>query len=327
METVDILSSIWESVDSQLVRIIKNPIKGSFNYTCSCKIPSIYETNECILCDTCGQVLDRTLISFSKEFSTFNTEDGVSKNGIERCGGSYDSLIPKKSMSSMISGNSKLAKINLWMSYDYKEQVLVNLKYKLIDICNILRITQTIVRDTLESYKLFTEYRDSNGKAEIHRGKSRDSLIATFLFYNCKKANINILNSTVISVFEITKKHFTKANEIYFKTIGSCVSLKTETKNTDILYRICCELDITYKYQIVTKKIITVSELLGFNKDHVPQSLASAALYFVMKELKSPLSVEDLSLVSDTGEGTIKRIERILRKNKILIFNYIKYKL
>jgi transcription initiation factor TFIIIB Brf1 subunit/transcription initiation factor TFIIB len=289
-------------------------------YKCNCIETSPYITDTGLVCDSCGVELERIFISDTKENRNFSNEDGTG-NGLtmERCGGPYDDLLPSSSMSTIIQGDSKLSKLNLWLSIPYSEKMIIDLKKKLNELIIIYNLPKSIIPSTLYFFQHMLKNK------EIHRGKVRDGLIAASIYYSAKKLNVNLLASVLLQMFNIDKKVFSKCCKIYCENNEIDNELKTETSIMDILIRLCNQLDIPFKFQRLCKKLILSSDKLQIINNFAPQSIASSMIFFVCKELEKEINIETISELSDTSVSTIKKVYKLFLINRIELYNYTKY--
>jgi len=108
----------------------------NIEFFCDCsknnQVQMVTTINNVMLCEYCGIVFQDRIISDEAEWRTFGNDEGGGYNDSgNRCGQVSDPLAPTHSMSTFISGNSNMAKRNLWISLPYEEKVLFDLKKKL----------------------------------------------------------------------------------------------------------------------------------------------------------------------------------------------------
>jgi transcription initiation factor TFIIIB Brf1 subunit/transcription initiation factor TFIIB len=85
-------------------------------------------------------------------------------------------------------------------------------------------------------------------------------------------------------------------------------------------------LNLPFKFQKISKKInIACNNLLLLTSISSPQSKSAGIIYFINIELKSIVSPETISKLSNVSVSSIIKINKTLQENKIQIFNYIKY--
>jgi transcription initiation factor TFIIIB Brf1 subunit/transcription initiation factor TFIIB len=320
MTTSTTYNDIWDDLFNS--KSIKEVITQKTKYSCLCTIVSPYITDTGLVCDTCGTELERIYISDSKENRNFSNEDGTGNGtSMERCGGIYDDLLPSSSMSTIIQGDSKLSKLNLWISIPYSEKVIIDLKKKLNELVIIYNLPNSIISSTLYFFQGMLKNK------EIHRGKIRNGLIAASIYYSAKNLNVNLLASVLLEMFDIDKKVFSRCCKMYCENNDVSNDLKTEITVVDILSRLCNQLDIPFKFQRLCKKLILASDKLQMINNFAPQSIASSIIYFVCQELNHIVDLDTISELSDTSVSTIKKVYKVFFANKVELYNYTKYNL
>jgi transcription initiation factor TFIIIB Brf1 subunit/transcription initiation factor TFIIB len=288
---------------------------------CLCKYPTPYTTSESVICEECGIVLERHIMSEKSDSKNFSTEDGTGPKSMERTGGTYDDLLPVSSMSTIINGDSKMSKINMWSSIPYNEKVIILLKKQLNDIVLVNNLPTSIVYNTLVMFKKILVNKKSNGCKEIHRGRIKDGLIAFCMFYTSNTLGINLILSKILDFFKIDKKTFNKCSKIYYDSIGV---EQLDVTVQDIFIRICNQLQLPFKVQVLCKKIFKVVDSMHIFDRYAPQSIASSLVYFINKELGYTDNIDQVHGASGVSKSTILKIYKVLYENKIKIFNSVK---
>jgi transcription initiation factor TFIIB len=295
-------------------------------YKCLCEsLPVIHETDDSLVCVNCGLVLENVLISEEKEWRDFYSDDtGTGGSSMNRCGMPYDELLPNNSLSSMIAGNGRMQKLNMWMSMTYEEKVIIDLKKRLEGVALDKGISRSVVRHALILFKKMNNLKTKEGKKQVHRGRVRDGLIAACFYYACKNGKCNIQTNDIIISFGIDIKIFSKACKMYIENFNDDVD-KTSASPSDFIIRFSNSLGISYNIQKICIKVIDACEDLMLLKNYSPQSVTSGVVYFVSIEMGLKFSKSEISKTGDTSEDRITVIFKILRSKKVEIFNIIKY--
>jgi len=318
-----LVDKIWAqtsvpTIENNCVSTIENNCVPTIENNC---VHTPYITNEGIVCDTCGIILERTFISEQKEYRTFSNDDGCNGTNMDRVGGSFDPLLPVSSMSTFIAGDSKMSKLNMWLSIPYDEKVILDLKKKLTEITILHSIPSNIIYNTLVMFKKILTSKNDDGSKEIHRGRIKDGLIAFCLHYSAKLIGIDISLTNLLSIFNIDKKIYNKCTKIYYEHVG--VS-KINTSLTDISDRLCNQLGLPYKIQVLCKKLVHATKQLRLFDKYAPQSIASGLICFLSIELNLIVPIDKLSTLSYVSSSTISKISKLINTNKAELFTIVK---
>lgn len=318
----DILDNIWKDHDSQLST--EKPVKQSFQ-KCFCEDLAdqkiIYLQCETV-CANCGLVLEDNSISDEAEWRCFNNENGFNDNG-NRCGVEIDSLAPIHSFSTVISGNSKLAKRQLWNSLPYNERVLYQIKNELNTLISLHNFPPVLTRTTLLLYKKFINKEDKiKENINSYRGNNKNAVLAVCFYYSAKYYNLNINSTIICTLFDIKKQKFSKYCKLYNESVQYCDN--SIHNITDLYERYANKLDLAFNVQKLCKNIIKSCEMLNIINDMSPQSVISGVIYFVNCEMMLGMSKNDIISTCDISGNTIMKTYKKLVTNKQQIFNNIK---
>lgn len=322
----NILEQIWKDLDN-FNNDFNDNNKNKIIYHCDCNLTDedqdVIELDDTILCKNCGIIFENRLISNKAEWRTFNDENGINDTG-NRCGQAMDPLAPVNSMSGVIFGNSRIAKINMWISLPYEERVIYQLKNKINSLIATHRLPKCITTQTLTLYKKFTD-KSSNDQeiVNLYRGKNKDGILAVCFYYSSKSSNLNLSSSYICDIFNINKKIFSKCCKIYNEFINNKCDNKIDNI-IDLSDRYTIKLNLSFHLQKLCKNIIDTSIKLNLLTGISPQGVISGVIYFINKEMLLNLEKNNISSICDISENTMIKIYKIILSNKNKIFNFIK---
>jgi transcription initiation factor TFIIB len=292
-------------------------------YTCFCEsFPSVCETNEALVCNECGLILDDKLVSDEPEWRAFNDEGGATN--ASRCGAPTDELLPGCSLGTIISGRSRMQKLSMWTSVSNEEKVIIDLRNKLNDAVQSMGIPKSVIRMTLKMFKAMINKKNSDGKKQIHRGKIREGLIAACFYYACKSNLKTISTSVIINIFEIDKKIFAKCCKMYIEEFNSEID-KTSISAHDLVSEYTNSIGLSFAIQKICYKILAACTELALTSTYSPQTVVAGIIYFVSNEMKLGIKKNLIIQVCDIKSETILMMTKILTSNRVEIFNHIKY--
>lgn len=118
------------------------------------------------VCINCGNIMNNIKIDPKAEWNNYQNTEGFNSNPV-RCGPSINPLFPKWSMSTLIDGNSRLAKRSKWVQMPPDEKALYK-KFKYIDsVCNG-HFSNNVIE---KSKRMFKKVKDLMGnKSECQLG-------------------------------------------------------------------------------------------------------------------------------------------------------------
>lgn len=317
------IDNIWKDMDSQL----KQPEIPEEITTIKCFCEDIRDQEiiylQCeALCRNCGLIVQDNSISDDAEWRCFNNENGFNDNG-NRCGVEIDTLAPIHSMSTVIAGNSKLAKRQLWNSLPYNERVLYQLKNDLNVIVSLHNLPSILTRSTLTLYKKFSNKEDVlKENINAYRGNNKNAVVAVCFYYAAKYYNLNMTAAFIGDLFDIKKQKFSKYCKLYNECMQNCDNSIHNVSNLCERYTI--KLNLAFNIQKLCKKIVKACEMLNLMVEMSPQSVISGIIYFVNCEMATGLTKKDILIACDISENTMMKTYKNLFSNKQQIFNIVK---
>lgn len=315
-------SYIWDILNKQsdISETTESEIKS---YICDCiDDATLFEDSEYIICSKCGVVLD-TIINDNKETNYCN-ENGEKSKDLERTGNSIDPLLPNVSMNNTVintNGNgvllSKTSKYLNSKNIPYIEKVIMKHKSNLAHLTSEHNIPGNVINDTLYRIK------DLFGKnKKIYRGRIYNGLICVCFYYACKDVNYNIQINTLISMFSIDIKTFNKCCKIYFDQTKDVNNIVNES--TDII-RVCGNLNLNSKLLKTAKDILKAGEDLHYISSVSPQGRIAGIIYFLELKLTLGIDIAFIEKITLISKATLNKVAKILMKNEIEMYNYIKF--
>lgn len=240
-----------------------------------------------IVCIGCGCVLEITTFDYSPEWKMNEDTSG------NRCGNATNALLPQSSLSTTIGGRcSKHLKIlHNWNAMPPRERSLNCVLQLISSKCSLAKLPRCIEDDAKLLYKIATDYKNpQTGASYIIRNKNRLGLVASCLFYACKRGKKNKSIKDVAALFNISSScvnkgckifaHFTKYKKVDYSTNMSYPS--------QFICHLCDCLKlpnnaITFALQIAQK-----IEKFHLVSSHTPVSIAAACVKLCVdiKQLK-----------------------------------------
>lgn len=318
------LDLVWKQFDNIKLEEYNEKEKSKPPQKCLCENQSIIEYDNTLLCENCGLIMENTNISDEAEWRSFADDNGFKDDG-NRVGMPVDSLTPVSGMSTMISGNNtKLQNLNMWISVPYDEKVIFSLRTKLSNIVTLNNLPVFLISTTLHLYKSLCNIKDHNKNHFFYRGKNKDGIISVCFYYATRHNDISLSSSYISSIFGINKKTFSKCCRMYNELI------KNDCDNTvidqyDLLDRYGNILNLSFHIKKLSKKIIRACISLNMFNNTSPQTLISGVIYFISQEMELNIDKRSLKKVCDISEMTMIKTTKVLIKNKIKIFNFIKH--
>lgn len=317
MDSLDEYDAIWKQLESFKINI-DSPKKRK----CDCEIdPDVIDTNNTLVCNNCGIVFELSRISDEAEWTGF-TADESSRFKVDgnRCGGPIDFLMPKSSLSTMISGpDTPMKRRNMWLSLPYEEKVLYDIKIKLTQIVALYSLPTILIRNTMIGYNQFMT------DTQSHRGAIKTGILAVIFYTACKNIQCNMTCSNITSIFEINTKIFTKCSKIYAeKSKKNNENINNNLLTDNFVTRYCNQLQLPFKIEKLCKNIIIACKDLGILNNVSSQILISGVIHFINLEMDINILRKNIANICDISEASIAKISKILIKNKNELFNIVK---
>lgn len=324
-----LIDNIWNQYDSMMKEEKSMDVIETCN---SCNNTEFLTDSKegCTVCVICGLIKDKSLILDTAEWSSYDNE--APKTNMERCGREKSILFPTISSSTIIQGNNNLSKYSKWMNIPYKEMVLLKLMDFLKRKCEFC-IPNEILNTAIYLYKLYKENADHKNATSSQRGTTKESMIASCLYYACNKHYIYKTPLEIIKLIDVDSKEFNRGCKLFMEHMKNHPGLShfffdlSNPKN--LIRKYASKLNQEYSITKVSLLLLQEVQRLNLLLDKTPQSLASSIVFFTMKEFKKfneETKESDFFSESQCGEVTIIKSYLILQDYKQELFNGIKFR-
>lgn len=280
------------------------------------------------VCTGCGQVVDN-IMDAGPEWRKYD-DDTKQENG--RYSVPINMLLPQSSLGTSIGGgirNSRLKLIHSWNSMPYKERSL-NIVFKEISQkCQKSNILKCIEDDAKIMYKTINESKHESGKNVgkniIIRGSNRKGLIASCVFFACKRKGMTRSPKEIAELFDIDTGELSKGCK-HFNKLVKIKKIELDTGNTlpeHFVDRFCKDLKIKKEYSNHAFQIAQNIKKLNIASIHTPFSIAITSILLMAEYYKiSNISKRKLADKFNVSEVTIvKTMKKIEAYKNILVNN------
>lgn len=297
------MADIWTEFSDQQIQ------QDTLEKKKCCPNPYFIEYEGCSVCVDCGVVGRMGVIDDTPAFCENNQFSHTMTN----------MFFPKSSGVTGVSGNSSMSRIQQWDSMPYEERVLWEvsnfLKAKLSDI-----FQTRVVEDSLANFKVLDAKKDDQGKKEIHRGKIRDGLIAACVYFACKSNQVNKTPEEIAGIMGISLTIFNKCTKIYTRLMGQGPE---QVSSVDFVESYCNALQITFRVQVLIKKICQTVEVLDLLGGTMPQNITAGCVFFICGELKLDIGIKTLSQAFSISANTMTKVATKITGFKAHIYKHI----
>jgi transcription initiation factor TFIIB len=297
--------NIWQEFESELDK------KETKKAELCCDSPYISELDGFAVCVNCGVVKTAGVIDDNQQFCEFG-EAYHTKTSF---------LYPSSSATTM-SGNSRLSKIQHWNSMPYDEKVL-------FQIANIMKAKMRnyfqprLIEDSVANFKMLDGKKGADGKKEVHRGRIRDGLIAACVYFACKSSGIVKTPEEISAIMQVDTTTFNNCTKIYTRIMGQ----KQESVSAvDFVDSYCSRINlpgISFKVQVLIKKICGAVESLGFLDGSIPQNITAGCILFTANEMELSVSRNLMLDLFSISAFTLTKINNTVMAHKKQVYEYI----
>jgi transcription initiation factor TFIIB len=266
------------------------------------------------ICKECATVLDRT-IDCSAEWRYYGGGD-TKEADPSRCGMPTNSLLPKSSLGSMISGfrsdNRDIRRIRMfqiWNSMPYQERTLLNVFDKIAINTAAYGISSKVLGDAKVLYK-------QASVKKISRGENKEGLIASCIYHACIINGVPRSTKEISKMFNINPMVLTKGNtrfqtlmqlnvkcvyaENYISRFGSILGMSRDEIEE------CSRL----------AKYLEDEEIIS---DNSATSSAAGIIHYYICNRNKEITKKNIGIVCGVSEVTItKCVKRIMVYDKII---------
>lgn len=311
------LDEIWGIFDQLMIGDKKEVEENDINICKKCKSDCIMEDYKSgtYVCLMCGLTKKEKIIDASDETVNYQNDDNNYNKKTPRS--MYiNSLYPKSSLSTIISGNSKLSKMNQWNNIPYNEKVLMEISELFRNKCSKFNVPNNIINETILMFKNIDEMKKINGAKEIHRGKVREGLLSACLYYSFKKENVIRTPMEISEIMNLEIMEVTRGCKLYLNIINENEDINDIAKPSDFLIRFGSKLNISYMVLNRIGNIMAEIMKLNILTKCTPLSIVTGTIYFTLHHLKINLTIKEISEICKVSEVTINKIFKILNKFK-----------
>ena len=303
---------------------INNDYSTEFCTNCKNNNLVIDTTNAIIVCTKCGQT-QGYILDANPEWRQY---DDDTKNDVPRCGKVINQLLPQSSLGTQVNAYGRIKQIHSWNAMPYKERSLNGVFKKITEVCLKYNIPKKILEDAQIMYKKVSECTHDNGKNKgksiITRGINRDSIIASSLFFACRKNNLTRSPKEIAKMFNLAETDLNRGGKNFQKLKkkslpGSYMGTSTPI---DFIKRKCDELQIKSDYTEVAKKIAINIEKLNIASTHTSYSLAAASILLMAEHCNlRTITKKNLSKIFEVSDVTITKTFKKILGFKRILFN------
>ena len=314
------------------------PLKPGAKCT-DCKDIDFQDSDELIICKTCGTVTERPL-DMGAEYRFFSSDD---KSGGDPCrvGAPTDPRFADSSLGTIILGIGhgghgsargtmmRIRRFHTWSMFPYKKRSLLQVFEQMTLAATNHGIEQKVIELAKDLYVQLVEHCDK-------RGLSRASVIASCIYSALKMASAPRKPTEVADMFQLKNAQFTKAFKD-FQCVLAMAKQKGMLSQTTI---IPSQLSTTHASDYISLplsklpisrndmehvrnisiRIADLAEAEELSKENMPPSLASAVLAYVLHRCGyDKITTTEISIVCDVSEGTLLKCLRRLEQSEDIL--------
>lgn len=277
-----------------------------------------------IVCIGCGSILSE-LFDISLESRQYENDSGH----VARCNAITNHFLPQSSLGTTIGGmkRNKVRLLHNWSAMPYRERSLNAVLKQIQAKCAQAKIMKCIEDDAKILYKNISEskhlYGKNSGKTIIIRGTNRRALVASCVFYACKKRKDNTRSPKEIAkLFDLSYKDITKGYKIFHKFMLKQANAENKISNPeDFITRYCRELHIKNKYIEQAIQIAKNIQKLDIASTHTPFSIATSSIILMVDLNKFNIDRKYIAKKFNVSDVTIIKTYKKIEKYKNILTN------
>ena len=277
-----------------------------------------------VICCKCNNII--TNILTNPEWRYYGTSDNKSGDPT-RCGMPVNQLLPVSSLGSTIACKynkdmQKIKKYQSWNGMPYKERSMWRVFLDIDGVCKKNNLLPVISETAKSLYK-------EVASLKISRGKNRQGIIASCVFYACKECKVPRSANEIAFYFSIKPSIITKGckqfNEIMRKSKSNKNRVLESSSITlyDFIDRFCNKLELSQEDITNIKLICDNSEKLKLISENTPPSMAAGCIYLYLKMNNRTIHKKDLSDVCKISEVTVNKCYKKLEIHKDKLYKHI----
>ncbi len=304
----------WADLDSLRVHTEPQHQSNVDQYLCRfCGAPKTFDGFEIDLptCLECG-IQDECFVSDEPEWRTGTDIDsgGADPTRVGApIGGELFST--QWEMNTMITGKSKMARLNMHSSMNHKDRSLFHAYAEMTRICkDILKLTDNVIYAANAKYKTFND-------AVLTRGAVRNGIKANCVFQACRENGVARTTKEIADAFDIPSRDISRTFDMFQEQHPETTVHITQP--ADLIPRfmnnITCVPEnergrVRMKITKVCKSLEDCVELMG----RTPKAIACAVIFTVLSQLDFKPNKKDICKICEVSEPTLSKIEVIIKK-------------
>jgi len=282
------------------------------HYLCRfCGNPKTFDGVDLPTCTECG-VQDEAFISDEPEWRSGANMDEC-KGDPSRVGApvNTDLFSAAWGMNMMISGKSKMARINMHSSMNHRDRALFHAYAEMDRIGKgILGLQENVMYSAKMKYRAFNE-------AVLTRGAVRNGIKANCIFQACREFGVSRTTKEIADAFDIPSRDISRTFDMYQEQNPETTVHVTQP--SDLIPRFMNSVPgiqesergrVKCKIVKVCKSLEECVELMG----RTPKAIACAVIYIVLSELKLNPNKKEICRICEVSEPTLGKIEVIIKK-------------
>lgn len=278
-----------------------------------------------LVCLGCGTIMSE-LFDETGEWKQYFGDDG--KESQARCTNGINFFLPQSSLGTQIGGSRNRVKLlHSWNAMPYKERSLNIVIKEIQSKCRAAGILKCIEDDAKILYKNISEskhlYGKHKGKNVIIRGSNRKSLIASCVFFACKRKGKTRSPKEIAKLFDLKYKEITRGCKIFMKLIKlNHLHFDLQVSNVEQhVTRYCRLLHISNEYIEQAIKIAKNIQKINIASMHTPFSLATGSISLVVEINNLNIDKKDIADKFNVSDVTVTKAYKKLEQYKNVLMN------
>lgn len=276
-----------------------------------------------IVCINCGCVLAE-VFDTSLETRQFDGESST----LARCGTITSHFLPQSSLGTTMGGlqRNKVRLLHSWSSMPYKERSLHSILKLIQSKCSQAGIVKCIEDDAKILYKNISQskhlFGKNFGKTVIIRGTNRKALVASCVFYACKKKGNTRNPKEIAELFDLTYKDITKGYKMFLKFVLKQVQDENKISTPeDFITRYCRELHLKNEYIVQAIQIAKNIQKIDLASCSTPFTQATSSIILMIELNNLNIDRKYIAAKFNISDVTIVKTYKKLEKFKGILMN------
>ncbi|ARF09475.1 transcription initiation factor IIB [Indivirus ILV1] len=276
-----------------------------------------------IVCIGCGSIL-ADLFDTTLESRQYDNDN----NTVARCSSTTNHFLPQSSLGTSIRGikRNKVRLLHSWSAMPYRERSLNAVLKQIQAKCNQAGIIKCIEDDAKILYKNISEskhaYGKNSGKTVIIRGINRRALVASCVFYACKKKGNTRSPKEIAKLFDLSYKDITKGYKLFLKFVLKQIQIEDKITNPeDFITRYCRELHVKNNHIDQAIQIAKNIQKLDIASTHTPFSVATSSIVLMLDLNKFNFDRKYIAKKFNVSDVTITKTYKKIEKYKDILTN------